>query len=87
MPPKQDLTSQKKKSLNIVLFKGGKATRKSKVSVEVCSAAKKLVDTLPITAGSSLNTCRGFSPDQEDLPHTDESHGLRTNKISKGEKV
>ena len=86
MPPKQDLTSQKK-SLNIVLFKGGKATRKSKVSVEVCSAAKKLVDTLPITAGSSLNTCRGFSPDQEDLPHTDESHGLRTNKISKGEKV
>ena len=40
-----------------------------------------------VAVGSSLNTCGGFSPDQEDLPSIDESHGLRTNKRSKSEKV
>ena len=85
MPPKRDFRS--KKSLNVVTFKGGKAIRKSKFSVPVRYAAQQLTDTTSVVAGSSLNTCGGFSPDQEDLPHIDEYHGLRTNQRSKSKKV
>ena len=85
MPPKRDFRS--KKSLNVVTFKRRKAIRKSKFSVPVRYAAQQLTDTTSVVAGSSLNTCGGFSPDQEDLPHIDEYHGLRTNQRSKSKKV
>ncbi|XP_066023302.1 uncharacterized protein [Pocillopora verrucosa] len=85
MPPKRDFRS--KKSLNVVTFKGGKAIRKSKFSVPVRYATQQLTDTTSVVAGSSLNTCGGFSPDQEDLPNIDEYHGLRTNQRSKSKKV
>ena len=66
MPPRRDFRS--KKSLNVITFKGGKATRKSKFSVPVRYAAQQLIHTTPEAARSSLITCGGFSPDQEDLP-------------------
>ena len=76
-----------RKSFNVVTFKGGKAIGKSKFGVPVRYAAQQSIDTTPVATGSSLNICRGFSPDQEDLPHIDESHGLKNNKRSKGIKV
>lgn len=85
MPPKRDFRS--KKNLNLVTFKGGKAVRKAKFSVPVRYAAQQFIDSTSVAAGSSLNTGRGFSPDQEDLPHIDEPHGLRTKKKSKVTKV
>ena len=85
MPPKRDFRSQK--SLSVVTFKGGKVIRKSKFSVPVWYAAQKLIDTKPLAAGSSLNTCGGFSLDQEDLLHIDEYHGLGNNKRYKSKKV
>ena len=39
--------------------------RKSKFSVLVRYSAQKLIDTTPVAAEFSLNTCGGFSPDQE----------------------
>lgn len=84
MPPKRDFRS--KKNLNLVTFKGGKAVRKAKFSVPVRYAAQQFIDSTPVAAGS-LNAGRGFSPDQEDLPHIDEPHGLRTKKKSKVTKV
>lgn len=84
MPPKRDFRS--KKNLNLVTFKGGKAVRKAKFSVSVRYAAQRFIDSTPVAAGS-LNAGRGFSPDQEDLPHIDEPHGLRTKKKSKVTKV
>ena len=85
IPPKRDFRSRK--SLNVVTFKGGKAIRKSKFSVPVRYAFQQLIDTTPVAAGSSLNTSGSFSPDQEDLPHIDRYHGLRTNRSSKSKKV
>ena len=85
MPRKRDFRS--KKSLNVVTFKGEKATRKSKFSVPIRYAAQILIDTTPVAAGSSLSKCSGFSPEQEDLPYIDEYHGFRTNKRSKNKKV
>ena len=68
-----------KRSLNAVTFRRGKAIRKLKFSVQVQYDAQQLIDTMPVAAGSSLNTCGGISPDQENLPHIDKYHGLRTN--------
>ena len=55
-----------RKSFNVVTFKGGKAIGKSKFGVPVRYAAQQSIDTTPVATGSSLNICRGFSPDQED---------------------
>ena len=81
VPPQRDFRSSR--SLNEVTFKGKNLSESwSLVFLFDMPPSNLDASATPVAAGSSLNTGRGFSSDQEDLPHIVESRSLRINKRS-----
>ena len=86
MPPRRDF--RYKKTLNVVSFKGGKAVRKSKLSVPVCYSTQQATD-YSATASPLASTSSSDSSQQpyDELPVDFEEEPTGANKKAKVRKI
>ena len=86
MPPRRDF--RYKKTLNVVSFKGGKAVRKSKLSVPVCYSIQQATD-YSATASPLVSTSSSDSSQQpyDELPVDFEEEPTGANKKAKARKI
>ena len=85
MPPRRDFRS--KKTLNVVSFKGGKAVRKSKLSVPVRYSIQRATDSATASPLASTSSSDPSQHPYHDLPVDFEEESTGANKKAKVRKI